>query len=147
MQVFQVESKPSMLKDILAVSTNLMYLNLLSLSPKLLLETYIVYTQTKDIQCCEPGLSEIFTLNKLVIMLKQTQNKFRSDELAKVLEISIYARCFYQSSTQRQHVLFFFCLEITDKLVAFRKKKVIETEAKGLDKNNTSMIKLQMHPS
>jgi hypothetical protein len=44
-------------------------------------------------------------------------------------------------------VLFFFCLEITDKLVAFRKKKVIETEAKGLDKNNTSMIKLQMHPS
>jgi hypothetical protein len=60
MQVFQVESKPSMLKDILAVNTNLMYyLNLLSLTPKLLLETYIVYAQTKDIQCGEPALDSL----------------------------------------------------------------------------------------
>jgi hypothetical protein len=76
MQVFQVESKSSMLKDILAVSTNLLHLNILSLTPKLLLETYIVYAQTKDIQCCEPALeselSEIFTMNQLVIMFKQT---------------------------------------------------------------------------
>jgi hypothetical protein len=39
--------------------------------------------------------SEIFTMNKLVNMFKQTQNKFISDELAKVIEIKIYARCFH----------------------------------------------------
>jgi response regulator of citrate/malate metabolism len=54
----------------------------------------------KWLRACS-GPSEIFTINKLVIMFKKTENKFRSDELAKALEISIYARRFHQSCIQR----------------------------------------------
>jgi hypothetical protein len=50
----------------------------------------------KWLKACS-GPSEIFTMNKLVIISrKQKTNFFKSDALAKVLEISIYARCFHQ---------------------------------------------------